>query len=323
MMGININCGSRVLFLAIAIFVSTEKALAWGDLGHETVAEIAERIIAKDQKIKIAVQAIIGVEPLAVSATWPDKVRNDERFDDFAAYHFITEYKNPLEKSDKSALAILQKYPNVLTSPSAPREAKMIALRYLVHVVGDIHQPLHVGNEFDRGGNYCQVLWQPDLKKPTVKVNLHSVWDTNLVDYIAAKVKSQLKEPVKYFSYRQLADGLTLKHKKLIDENLGQTIDIAKWVRESSDLRKSNVYPDAMAENARPYCKEKREEINQNSIPVLDGLFAEQKAEIAEKRIVLAGARLATMILKIFSESKTHAPVEQEILNMLKLSDNH
>src|SRR5690606_5825151 len=160
----------------IMAMAASSSVWAWGDLGHETTGEIAEQIIAKDAKTKNAVQAILGVEPLAKAAIFPDHVRDDGRFNDFAPYHYVTIFRDSQTYTEKNALTILKKYPDILTNRKYPREAKMIALRYLVHVVGDIHQPLHVGNEFDLGGNACQVKWQPSDDNGAVRVNLHSAW---------------------------------------------------------------------------------------------------------------------------------------------------
>ena len=198
-------------FLLSFTFLMHSQAFGWGDLGHETVAEIAERILSSDSKTKIAIQGIIGVEPFGISATWPDAARNDERFAEFAPYHYLTIYRDN-RVSEKSALTVLKKYPNILTDLKAPRESKMLAIRYLIHVVGDIHQPLHIGNEFDRGGNFCQILWQKDPARPGVSKNLHSVWDSTLVDQVSENFKNSTRFSGKYWGYSNLSAALMAKY---------------------------------------------------------------------------------------------------------------
>ena len=73
--------------LSAASLTFAQNAFAWGNVGHETVAEIAERFISEDTKN--FVQKILGPEPLSVAATFPDQVRSDERFKGFAPYHFV------------------------------------------------------------------------------------------------------------------------------------------------------------------------------------------------------------------------------------------
>ncbi len=302
-------------------------AWAWGDLGHETVGEIAEQLINQDARTKRAVQAILGVEPYAVAAIWPDHARSDERFqpadgnDGFAYYHYVTIYRDPNKYTAKDARTVLEKYPRVLADPRAPREAKMIALRYLIHVVGDVQQPLHVGNEFDRGGNSCKVNWRPNADRTALNTNLHSVWDTELVDYMANSIKLQ-RPDVKYFGYKQVAQSLMAKYQQLINLHR-RDIQITNWITESKKLREEQAYPDRLPEDGRVYCGARtlaHDEALAN--PTLNKEFADQRMPIVEQRLVLGGVRLAALLTQIFNSTNVKKPVENEILQMLKLTND-
>ncbi|MCB0349944.1 MAG: S1/P1 nuclease [Bdellovibrionales bacterium] len=323
-------------------------SFGWGDLGHETTAEIAERLLAEDPRTMTAIRNIIGIEPLALSSTWPDKVRDDERFNDFSPYHFYTIFRDPKTFSEKNAMTVLEKYPNVLTDKKAPQAAKMIALRYIIHVVADIHQPLHVGNEFDFGGNLCKVRIESsnssngsgathkDTKSDqTLNIsnlpNLHSTWDTALVNIVADRIKSQSEKQIKYFGYKQMAPSLMTKYKDLISAQSNSTtkanrggVDVTSWIHESARLRETVVYPDQLPDDARPYCLKNSRDIQIQNVPVLNSEYMSRSADLVEQRLVLGGVRLANMLKKIFSQSRRATPTENDILNLLKMtSDVH
>ncbi len=297
-----------LLFTAIASI-----ALAWGDLGHEATAKIAEDLLKKDPHTQQAVQDILGVEPMAIAATWPDHVRSDHRFDLFATYHYLTIFRNPKEHAEKDALIILKKYPALLTSTTVSREVKMIALRYLIHVVGDIHQPLHVGNEFDRGGNWCKVKW---LNESAKTINLHGVWDTNLVNVVSERIQQTTKPPVAYFGYTEVAAGLMKKYQSLVNSN--PPVDVDAWMLESSKLGETSVYPDNSSPDNRIYCQQNHVDGN---VPVLPQSYIDKSADIVEQRIVLGGARLASFLKSIFKNVKTVGPVEAQVLKELDIKN--
>jgi hypothetical protein len=307
----NINA----ILITLVLILSGTKAMAWGDVGHQTVGEIAEQILANDNVTKSAIRNILGVEPLAMAATWPDHIRSDGRFDDFAPYHYVTIYKDAKKHTEKDAWTILNKYPGVLTSNVFNRESKIIALRYLIHVVGDIQQPLHAGHEYDRGGNDCIVEW----KTNKFITNLHSVWDTHLVEAVTAKYQ-KLEPDVKYYGYKQLARALMLKHKDIV--TTPENLNIPSWVKQAEELRKTVVYPDKLDDANRPYCQRNRNDVNPKDIPVINEKYISGVSEIIEKQLVRGGVRLAALLKETLRVNKGHAPTEAEILEILKLHND-
>ena len=146
--------------LALGLFTLSlqSRAYAWGDLGHEVVGDIAEQLI--EPQTKSYVRGILGVEPFVAAATWPDHVRDDDRFGhtdydpekhdhddhDFAPFHICeiptgyTFENNPMQTAKNCYGAAVHSV-EILKNASASREEKMIALRYLIHVMGDISVP--------------------------------------------------------------------------------------------------------------------------------------------------------------------------------------
>lgn len=306
------------IFALMFSFLLSLDLYAWGEIGHQVTAEIAEQILAKDEKTLTAIRAIIGVEPLAIASIWPDRVKSDPRFDAFSKYHYITIFRDPKKVADRSAMTVLKKYPLILSDNKSTREAKMMALRYLIHVAGDIHQPLHVGNEFDTGGNSCQVDFQLSTEGEVKRLNLHEVWDTNLVEYVTDKYKREAKSKNKYFGYKEMAPLLMAKYKDLI-AGASKDVDIEGWVNESRILRETQVYPDQIADHARPYCRGSSDKSKPQDIPVLGAGYIEVKSLLIEERLVLAGIHMASLLKKTFSGSSLTKPTEAEIIKELML----
>jgi hypothetical protein len=156
--------------------------LAWGQTGHRVTAAIADHYLSGVARANV--QLLLGTESLAQAATWPDDMRSDstEFWQKTASpWHFVTvpagkthaEVGAPPEGDAASALA---RFAQVLRDPNASREDKRLALRFTIHIIGDLHQPLHAGRPGDRGGNDVKVTW---FGAPS---NLHSVWDSGMIE---------------------------------------------------------------------------------------------------------------------------------------------
>ena len=157
----------------------------WGITGHRVVAEIAQRHLSK--KAKKQLHQLIGRQTLSQWANWPDFIKSDttHAWDHASKWHYVNMPGNLSKDAFITGLQLLPEenlYNQIKTlaaqlkDRSLPDEKRQIALRFLIHLVGDLHQPLHVGRAEDLGGNKITVTW---FDRPT---NLHSVWDNALVD---------------------------------------------------------------------------------------------------------------------------------------------
>ncbi|MDN3587691.1 S1/P1 nuclease [Pedobacter aquatilis] len=160
------------------------QASAWGMTGHRVVGEIADSYLkAKTRK---AIQAILGSESLAMSANWGDFIKSDSAYNYLYNWHFVNLPAN-LDKQSIYNYLETEKDPNlynkiidltaVLKKPGSTLTEKKLALRMLIHMAGDLCQPMHVGHKEDLGGNRVSVLWFNE------KSNLHRVWDEQLIEY--------------------------------------------------------------------------------------------------------------------------------------------
>jgi len=200
----------RNVFCAVATLLLLNlapSARAWGPTGHRVVAEIAQRHLTPVAQARVS--RLLGGRTLADVANWPDELRSDPRFDKYKPLHFATvpngvaSYRDAekarcgdlvvaidsftafLRTGSREALyavkALSDKSDGTATGACNPRETDPItpdtALRFLVHLMGDLHQPLHVGGT-DLGGNKVSVDWMDRWK-----TNLHSAWDDEMVDF--------------------------------------------------------------------------------------------------------------------------------------------
>lgn len=345
-------------FLPIFIVVFSSQVFAWGDMGHRLVGVIAEEAMTEDARS--FVRGIVGIEPLSVAAVFPDLVRDDARFGtktpttdnidhDFSVYHYCEipvgyNYDNRPKKIQKDCHGVIKYTTKLLKDSKASREAKMIALRYLVHVVGDVHQPLHVGNGYDRGGNGCTVKWKKSGSDTETQMNLHSFWDEVMIDELRESFAKSKKTPApKYLG--EFVSALKAKHPELLTANSKKKYgagSVTDWLEESQKLR-DTIYPDAPGSmdivkkgeeyKNRPYCvwylnqdKDKTvapgSKVIESKIPVLTAAYSSKHQEVVELQIFKAGLRLASILDQVAAETKekdTHRIDDKEQESILKL----
>lgn len=162
-----------------ALSYSSHANPIWGPTGHRTIGHIAENHLSKKAKNKI--RELLNGESLAFVSTYADEIKSDRKYDSFYTWHYIN---MPLdmnyaesEKNPKGDLVTgINKCIAILKDKKSTKADKVFYLKMLVHLIGDLHQPLHIGRAEDKGGNTIQVQW---FGKGT---NLHHVWDEDMID---------------------------------------------------------------------------------------------------------------------------------------------
>jgi len=208
----NINVLVLVFFLG---FFNTVAADDWGKTGHRATGEIAEKYLSK--KAKREINKLLDGYSLAFVSNYGDEIKSDNKYRKFGPWHYVnfpfdsTYESHP--KSDKGDIIMgIQTCVDVLKNENSSHEDKVFYLKMLVHFVGDLHQPLHVGIADDKGGNDFQVRWFGQ------GTNIHTVWDSKMINYYN-------------MSYTELAENakpLTKQQVKKIQE--GTPVD---WMYES------------------------------------------------------------------------------------------
>jgi hypothetical protein len=258
-------------------------AFAWGKTGHRVVAAIADTELSG--LARAHVQEILGYgESLDEAANWPDEMRSaPELFWQKTAtpWHYVTLngiiYDHAPPEGD--ALEALDHFRAVLKDPKASLADKQLALRFVVHLVGDLHQPLHVGKCCDRGGNDIKVSW---FGKPT---NLHAVWDSQLVD------DEQL-------SFTEMAAKLE-RHISNHDLIGWWDINPRDWISESAQYREQ-IYA-ALPATPKP-ANGKKSKGKPPPLPDLSYTYVYKFTPLMEQRLKQAGVRLAAYLNALYSE---------------------
>lgn len=219
------------LLVVISLLLLSPEAFSWGKTGHRVVGEIAQRNL--NAEAKKGVKDLLGIEDLSRVSTWPDEIRSNRKYDYSAPWHYTSvptgkTYFDQKRNKDGDVIEALFRFEETLRDPKKSKEEKAEALKFMVHMMGDLHQPLHVGLAEDRGGNNVRLKW---FKNET---NLHALWDESIVDF----------EQLSYTEYASYLNHFTKDEKKEFPK--GTFLD---WAKESMDLR-SVVYDTGGSESA-------------------------------------------------------------------------
>jgi hypothetical protein len=160
---------------------------AWGPEGHHVTVILAEKYLTPDTAAPV--KELLGSESLLDASVWADNYRHDHP--ETAPWHYID---IPLQETTidlrrdcpngDCVLAKTEAFLTVLKDPQADRTAKAEALKFVIHFVGDLHQPLHDEDDNDKGGNTRLVQLGSHVPPPGLNDNLHWLWDTGLIERI-------------------------------------------------------------------------------------------------------------------------------------------
>ena len=218
----------HLLIAAVLLALPAAPVFAWGQNGHRVTGTIAEQHLSGLARARI--QMILGDESLAEASTWADEKRSDPaQFWQTTAnpWHYVTvpagrTYAQAGAPPEGDAASALQRFAATIRNPNASREQKKLALRFAIHIIGDLHQPLHAGNGTDKGGNDVKVTFFSE------QTNLHSVWDSGIID----------RQNLSYSEYAgRLTRRINPQHVVVWWQE-----DPAVWIGESTKLR-DGLYP--------------------------------------------------------------------------------
>ncbi|QLG44217.1 S1/P1 nuclease [Costertonia aggregata] len=205
-----------VLFLAMHL--SFANTVIWSKTGHRVVGSVAQKHLSR--KAKKAIDKLLDGQSLAAVSNFADEIKADRSFRKFNAWHYVNfplyaKYGDETPSEYGDVITGIEKCIEIIKNETSSRADKAFYLKMLVHLVGDLHQPMHVGRLADKGGNDIQVVWFGRGS------NLHKVWDLNLIEDHG-------------MSYTELASSLPRLSKPRIKAM--QQGDIYDWVEESQDI---------------------------------------------------------------------------------------
>jgi hypothetical protein len=235
----------RAGVLALAIAASPRAARAWGDEGHRAIGELAFRLLSETAQRRVR-EALTdpGYESLAEAATWPDTfARRFPEFDAMKPYHYVDvdprapRYDRQRDCANGCVVTALTQFMSLLESPDQPLSAgeRRRAIYWVAHLMGDIHQPLHIAHPDNKGG-VSTLVWFFDAKD---KRNAHWVWDNGLIQQ---RPRADPPRPDSDPPYRALADELLSSLTPGDRVRFARTTDPEAIVNEGLSLSRRNAY---------------------------------------------------------------------------------
>jgi nuclease S1 len=207
------------IFVLLILSIAGHAAFSWGPTGHRVTGWIAEKYLSK--KVRNRLEKILGDQSLAMASTWMDEIRSDSTFDFMVDWHWVEipdglSYEQTEKNPHGDIIEAVERITGALKTDTLSNEEQKAYTRILIHLVGDVHMPLHVGNGKDHGGNDIKVTW---FKRES---NLHTVWDRDMIDDTM-------------LSYTELA--ASLENPTEYEIKAWQKSGIREWARESMALR--------------------------------------------------------------------------------------
>lgn len=271
-----------VAALAVLALAFPGPALAWGYFGHETTARIALANVTPETRAALARlyrhERELGtpacrLRSLENASTWPDCLRGEGwRWGYTFSWHYQTQPIGEPYDARKNCSggacvsAQIARSHRILADESLPGNVRLEALAFLVHFTGDIHMPLHSGDNGDRGGNDVVTAYGI-----VPRLNLHWVWDGALAERAITAADPPLVRRYSAGERAALAGG-----------------EAADWGRESWELSRGFVYANALGREPVPGQKAETAALTQEAIAAA--------LPIAERRIVQAGLRIAGLL---------------------------
>lgn len=210
--------------LALVLLCAPVSAFAWGVQGHEIVAAIA--LDSLTPRARAQVTALLGAPAMMIhQANWADEIRDLRP--ETGRWHFVD---IPLAADgydrrrdcagDACVVAQIDADRRVLADPRAPRQERAQALRFLIHFIADVHQPLHAEDNDDKGGNAVRVYLGGE------RTNLHRVWDSDVVDIFGDDADRTVAAIITPARRRAWSSGTP-----------------ADWANESHAIARDLIYP--------------------------------------------------------------------------------
>jgi hypothetical protein len=286
------------------LLAASQQAHSWGDEGHKAVAIIAQQCLTPSAKNQLTAMLAADTDSLtqhdiANEATWADKYRDmDNRtkhYDQTQNWHFTDieidkpdltsacfgRYPLPAgtlaSNGPAKACAVdkIEQFETELAAPNTDAEERLFALKFILHFVGDIHQPLHSSDNHDRGGNSVKVIVDGFPHKS--RDELHGFWDTQFVDAIAAPPAALAK---------QLLAQITPA-----DASMWAAGSPEGWAMEAFNIARADTY------GIPP--------LSQGSVQHLDASYADTAEMDVSLQLSRAGIRLAYVLNRSLGAEKT------------------
>ena len=272
----------RIVLIVLSTFIMMESVslYAWGPMGHDVVASIAEQHLNRKTKRKIS--RLLGGHSIVYYSSWMDNIQNspywENGYNQTKTWHYANVDKGltyqTMQKNENGDVvnslemltdAMINRYDELTDS------MKVDYVKMIVHMVGDLHCPMHAGRLSDRGGNDTKVKW---FGQPT---NLHSVWDSRMIDAV---------RKWNYTEWVEQLDRTNRKYRKNVTEG-----SYEDWFT-TTVANASKIYN---------YVEAIDQQLPEEELPNLSYQFVYDFSPMLEEQLLLGGYRLAHVLNTIFS----------------------
>jgi hypothetical protein len=276
--------------LAAALLAVATPAMAWGDYAHRLIAGIAAAELTPAARAEV--HAILArsaavdtpacrLASLADASVWPDCVRSlPDRFAGSFPWHYqnidvCAAYDAGANCPDGNCITTqIPRQLAIAADRSASPAARAEALAFVVHFVGDMHMPLHIGDKHDRGGNDVAAAY--GAKAPD-RMNLHRIWDSDLAERALTEPPAITPRSISPADRRAMAAG-----------------DPGDWARESWELSRTVVYPEL--KDYPDSCP-----VKPQGRAMVDGAYLAAAKDPLRRQVERAGVRLAALLNATFA----------------------
>jgi nuclease S1 len=259
-----------------AVLAPAAALYGWGQKGHRIVADIAQEHLTEVTKRNV--QSLIGNNTLASVANWADEIRPER--DETYNWHFVDipkdasgfsdsrdcyrpqdTHKGAKDDHQNCVVDRIEYFKRVLGDKNAPREDRIEALKFIVHFVGDIHQPFHAIGEA-KGGNGIHITEFGSDRCGRYPCNLHSAWDSGLIEHTGMDEEAYVAHLDRLIS----------------QEHLRASGNPSDWANESFALARAAWVNDGGS---------------------VDEQYYEQQIKVVDERLALAGLRVAALLNEV------------------------
>ena len=290
-----LNGTLRSLGVLLSLWAPAGNVHAWGEEGHRMVGVIADRYLTPAARARVLAllkdDRLADGEPsyrrtLGEVAYWADEIKDTPWGKRRSPWHFddipLCTQADASQYCRKGACASgqLSRHLDMLANKRESNRRKNEALKWVVHLVGDVHQPLHAANHGDRGGNTVQVSFFGERDNPPYgTMNLHAVWDVHMVRRLILEKGGE--------------DAVVSRDIGEAERAAWERGSIAEWVNESHDVARAVVYASLPVAFS---CSGRIEEAL-----TIDQAYYSRAAPVMESQIRKAGIRLARVLNEVFS----------------------
>jgi hypothetical protein len=296
----------------LTVTLAAPPSWGWGETGHRAVGRLAAALLTPAARKKIA--NILDVDnnktaianALSDAAEWPDAVARDE-YKQSVPWHFIDlgvkanpAKDNPLWDSPDAAFARIVKFFGTVKRGDEDELEPGSDLKFLVHLVGDVHQPLHSATNQDRGGNCLFIKFTKEEGGSSTRTKFHSAWDTSMLeDRLGKDDRTLARHLIHDWKTLTAAEQSAITGPTLSDNG---SDTVRAWVSESHGLAVTQLYgtlspsvPQFETQEVSSNCHEAAP-VFKSKTWILDEDATDEASRLMEQQLMKAGARLATLL---------------------------